>query len=83
MVLKKEEKEKRVIELHEQGKTYREIAKEEHLSPGRISSIIKKSNGEDETKPVSKDRPRVVSIGMHGCGGSRAIRRLLPEQDAS
>ena len=55
MVLKKEEKEKRVIELHEQGKTDREIAKEEHLSPGSISSIIKKSNGEEETKPVSKD----------------------------
>ena len=55
MVSKKEEKEKRVIELHEQGKTYREIAKEEHLSPGSISSIIKKSNGEEETKPVSKD----------------------------
>jgi DNA-binding CsgD family transcriptional regulator len=55
MVSKKEEKEKRVIELHKQGKTYREIAKEEHVSPGRISSIIKKSNGEEETKPVSKD----------------------------
>jgi hypothetical protein len=55
MLPKKEEKEKRVIDLHEQGKTYREIAKEEHVSPGRISSIIRKSNGEEETKPVSKD----------------------------
>ncbi len=25
------------------------------MSPGSISSIIKKSNGEEETKPVSKD----------------------------
>ncbi len=55
MVSKKEEKEKHVIELYEQGKTYREIVKELHISPGRISSIIKKSNGEEEIKPVSKD----------------------------
>jgi transposase len=55
MASKKDEKEKRIIDLHEQGKTYREIAEEEHVSPGYISSVIRKSNGEEETKPVSKD----------------------------
>ena len=55
MASKKEEKEKRIIDLYEQGKTYREIMKEEHVSPGYISSVIKKPNGEEETKPVSKD----------------------------
>jgi orotate phosphoribosyltransferase-like protein len=55
MSSKKDEIEKRVIELREQGKTYREIMKELNVSPGLISSILKKSNGEEETKPVSID----------------------------
>ena len=39
--LNKFEKEKRVIELHNQGKTIRDIAKEVHMSFRDISKIIK------------------------------------------
>ena len=40
--LNKFEKEKRVIELHKQGKTIKEIAKEVHMAFRDISKIIKK-----------------------------------------
>ncbi len=49
-MLTRAEKEKRVIELHEQDAPYRTIAKEVHMSLGRISSIIKRHNGELEVK---------------------------------
>jgi transposase len=39
--LNKFEKEKRVIELHNQGKTIREIAREVHMSFRDISNLIK------------------------------------------
>lgn len=45
-MLTKAEKESRVIELYEQDKTYREIAKEVHISLGDISSIIKRHTGD-------------------------------------
>lgn len=41
MLLNKFEKEKRVLELHNQGKTIRDIAKEVHMSFRDISKIIK------------------------------------------
>jgi hypothetical protein len=46
----KAEKESRVIELYEQDKTYREIAKEVHISLGDISSIIRRHTGEVNVK---------------------------------
>jgi hypothetical protein len=49
-LLTRAEKEKRVIELYEQDAAYRTIAKEVHFSLGRISSIIKRHNGELEVK---------------------------------
>jgi transposase len=39
--LNKFEKEKRVIQLHLEGKTIRDISKEVHMSFGFISKIIK------------------------------------------
>ena len=45
-MLTKAEKESRVIELYGQDKTYREIAKEVHISLGDISSIIRRHTGE-------------------------------------
>jgi transposase len=41
ILLNKFEKEKRVIELHNQGKTIRDIAKEVHMSFRDISNLIK------------------------------------------
>ena len=49
-MLTKAEKEKRVIELYEQDKTYREIVKEVHMSLGDISSIIRRHTGEVNEK---------------------------------
>ena len=44
ILLNKFEKEKRVIELHLEGKTIREISKEVHMSFRDISNIIKEYN---------------------------------------
>jgi transposase len=50
MMLSKTEKEQRVIELYQQGKTIREIAQEVHMSFGNIGSIIRKFTGIDDAK---------------------------------
>lgn len=47
-MLTRAEKEKRVIELYEQGATYRTIAKEVHMSLREISIIIRRHKGEVE-----------------------------------
>ena len=44
------QKEKYVIELRKQGKTYRDIAHELKISPREISKILKKANMEIEVK---------------------------------
>ncbi len=53
-MLSREEKERRVIELYEQSKSSREIAKEVHMSFGDIASIIRSHSGEAkaETRKV-------------------------------
>ncbi len=48
MLLSKKAKEKRVIELLNQGKTTREIAKEAHVSLKTIEQIMNKVTGDDE-----------------------------------
>jgi DNA-binding CsgD family transcriptional regulator len=48
------QKEKYVIELRKQGKTYREIAHEVKISPREISRILKKATGEIEEKERKK-----------------------------
>ena len=48
------EKEKYVLKLREEGKTYREIAHELLMSPREISKILKKANGEMEEKERKK-----------------------------
>lgn len=59
MIITKAEKEKLVLELYEQGKTYRDIANQAHMSLGDISKIIKKHTGEYNKEanfmPLSKD----------------------------
>ena len=54
MFLSVKEKEKYVIELKKQDKTYREIAHMAHISPRDISTIVKKANGEMEEKERKK-----------------------------
>ena len=49
-----EEKKNLVIQLHEEGKTQREIAQIAHMSIRDISKIIRKVNGITEEKSVEK-----------------------------
>ena len=50
MLLSKKDKEKRVIELANQGKTTREIAKEVHVSLKTIQQILNKTTGDDKAE---------------------------------
>ncbi|HYO06251.1 MAG TPA: helix-turn-helix domain-containing protein [Phototrophicaceae bacterium] len=50
MLLSKKEKEKRVVELANQGKTTREIAKEVRVSLRSIGKILNKETGDDEAE---------------------------------
>ena len=50
MLLSRKDKEKRVIELANEGKTTREIAKEVHISLKDISRILNKVTGDDEAE---------------------------------
>jgi hypothetical protein len=55
-MLTRTEKEQRVIELYQQGKTIREIAQEVHMSFADIGSIIRKfTKLDDDNKPQEKD----------------------------
>ena len=54
MNLSVKEKEKYVLKLREEGKTYRDIAHELRMSPREISKILKKANGEIEEKERKK-----------------------------
>ena len=54
MDLTVKEKEKHVLKLREEGKTYRDIAHELRMSPREISRILKKANGEIEEKERKK-----------------------------
>ena len=54
MDLTVKEKEKYVLKLREEGKTYRDIAHELLISPREISKILKKAHGEMEEKERKK-----------------------------
>ena len=54
MDLSVKEKEKYVLKLREEDKTYRDIAHELRMSPREISKILKKANGEMEEKERKK-----------------------------
>lgn len=54
MNLSVKEKEKYVLKLREEDKTYRDIAHELLISPREISKILKKANGEIEEKERKK-----------------------------
>jgi orotate phosphoribosyltransferase-like protein len=48
MFLNREEKERRVIDLYSQGKTYRQIAEGVRISPNDIHAILKKKEEEEK-----------------------------------
>lgn len=47
MFISKEGKERRVIDLYNQGKTYRQIAEELRISPNDIHAIVTKKEEEE------------------------------------
>jgi DNA-directed RNA polymerase specialized sigma subunit len=54
MTLTVKEKEKYVLKLREEGKTYRDIAHELLISPREISRILKEANGKNKKKKEQK-----------------------------
>jgi DNA invertase Pin-like site-specific DNA recombinase len=58
MILTRQEREKLVLDLYNQGKTYREISKEARISPRDIGIILNKVIEEkkiDESKEEEQD----------------------------
>jgi cytidylate kinase len=55
MILTREEKERLVLDLYNQGKTYREIAKEARISPRDIGIILRKAEQNKQKQQPSVD----------------------------
>ena len=62
--LNKFEKEKRVIELHKQGKIIKEIAKEVHMAFRDISKIIKKYEDSIDENKKTKDNLYIKALSL-------------------
>src|SRR5215212_95691 len=56
MFLNREEKERQVIDLYSQGKTYRQIAEEVRISPNDIHTILKKKEEEKNNNAVTNNQ---------------------------
>jgi hypothetical protein len=56
-MLTRQEKERQVIDLYNQNKTYREIAKEVRICPRDIGIILNKASGEKEEKQDRRQSP--------------------------
>jgi DNA-binding CsgD family transcriptional regulator len=56
LFIAKEEKERRVIDLYSQGKTYRQIAEEVRISPNDIHTILKKKEEEKTNSIVTNNQ---------------------------
>ena len=69
-ILTRQEKERLVLELYNQGKTYREIAKEARISPRDIGVILKKvveekkieATKEQQTEDTENDQEQQLSL---------------------
>jgi DNA-binding CsgD family transcriptional regulator len=70
MVLTRSEKEELVKQLYEEGKTYREIAKEAHMSFGPIGNIIRKVTGDNSksssNKPIVSRETKALRLFSDG-----------------
>ena len=81
------EKEKYVLKLREEGKTYRDIAHELRMSPREISKILKKANGEKDEKERKKiilsNTARALQLFKRGKSPTEvAIKLDLSPQEA-
>jgi predicted transcriptional regulator len=61
MFTSKQEKERRVIDLYSQGKTYRQIAEEARVSPNDIHAILKKKEVEENNNTVTNNQQQPCS----------------------
>src|SRR5215216_5737356 len=61
MFLSREEKERQVIDLYSQGKTYRQIAEEVRISPNDIHTILKKKEEEKNNSIVTNNKKQPTS----------------------
>jgi DNA-binding NarL/FixJ family response regulator len=64
MMLNKQEKEKLVLDLRSQGKTFREIAKEAKISPRDIKDILNKTASEEQSTSLSTQAYGLFSQGI-------------------
>jgi DNA-binding CsgD family transcriptional regulator len=63
MMLNKQEKEKLVLDLRSQGKTFREIAKEAQISPRDIKDVLNKSVSEEQSMSIPSQAYKLFSEG--------------------
>jgi transposase len=56
MLITRQENERRVIKLAEEGKTTRDIAKEVHVSLKDIGKIIRKATGDSQREDEKKEK---------------------------
>ena len=87
MDLTVKEKEKYVLKLREEDKTYRDIAHELRMSPREISKILKKAKGEIEEKERKKivlsNTARALQLFKRGKSPTEvAIKLDLSPQEA-
>lgn len=64
MMLTREDKERQVIKLYDEGKTIREIAKLVHMSFGDISAIRRKYTGEDKIKEEKSLSKNILALKL-------------------
>ena len=64
-MLTRQEKERLVIELYNQGKTIRDIAKELRISFRDIGTVLKKASGEKEEKQDIKESLSLSTQAYH------------------
>jgi transposase len=60
--MSRDEKERRVIDLYSQGKTYRQIAEEVRISPNDIHAILKKDEEKNNSIVTNKKKQPTSSI---------------------
>jgi DNA-binding CsgD family transcriptional regulator len=82
MGLTRQEKEKLVLDLRSQGKTFRQIAKEAQISPRDIKDILnKKAGSEEQSLSISSQAYQLFSQGKTPL--EVAIALNLREEDAT
>lgn len=69
-MLSREEKRKKVIDMHKKGKTIRQIAKVVHLSFGVIGQIIKEEFGEEQIQPTLQQSKYTQALQLFDSGKS-------------